>query len=301
MIAKIRSSSRSIVRELGLLDISCCGEAASNSEIHALIELEGQGALSIQELSNQLNLRHSTASRLVARLVERGYAFSKSNVTDRRGKVVSIASPGKTLLARVHASADSRVNAALSVLTPAQRELVSDGLSLYAVGLERSRRRQAYSIRPIKRKDNSTVASIIRSVMTEFGATAKGFAIHDREVDAIFETYQGGRALYLVVTKDDVPLGGGGIQQLKGGSKDTCELQKMYFLAEVRGLGIGEEVLLKLLETAKQRGFTQCYLETTGRMYQAKNLYEKLGFIKLKGPLGNTGHSACEGWYLKTL
>ena len=48
-------------------------------------------------------------------------------------------------------------------------------------------------------------------------------------------------------------------------------------------------------------GYRRCYLETTGRMAQARTLYEKLGFAPLDVPFGRTGHSACDSWYVKEL
>ena len=38
-------------------------------------------------------------------------------------------------------------------------------------------------IRPISAADDATIASIIRTVMPEFGAVGSGFAINDPEVD----------------------------------------------------------------------------------------------------------------------
>ena len=127
----------------------------------------------------------------------------------------------------------------------------------------------------------------------------QGYAIHDPEVDCVYEAYTKERSCFLVIEKNGVVLGGGGIQQLKGGESDTCELQRMYLLPEARGKGAGEQLLHALLSRAKSEGFSQCYLETTASMQQAKRLYEKLGFLQLSQRLGSTGHCACEGWYLK--
>lgn len=152
-------------------------------------------------------------------------------------------------------------------------------------------------IRPIQKEDNLKVASIIREVMTEYGATNIGFAIHDRCVDYIFEEYDKERSIYLVITNDDQEVvGGGGIAQLKGASSDICELQKMYFLKEARGKGLGKALLIELLKYAENYGYTTCYLETTGTMKEARSLYEKTGFKPRSSPLGATGHTACESW-----
>jgi putative acetyltransferase len=53
--------------------------------------------------------------------------------------------------------------------------------------------------RPIRPEDDPAVAAIIRSVMTEFGASGPGFAIHDPEVHAMNAAYSSPRAAYFVV------------------------------------------------------------------------------------------------------
>ena len=87
-------------------------------------------------------------------------------------------------------------------------------------------------IRKISPQDNLAVASIIRTVMPEFGAGGKGFAIHDGEVDDMYRAYSGSRAAYFVCEEDGRIIGGGGVARLEGGAEDTCELKKMYFLPE---------------------------------------------------------------------
>ena len=96
-------------------------------------------------------------------------------------------------------------------------------------------------------------------------------------------------------------VGGGGLSPLQGDAT-VLEIQKMYFLPELRGLGFAKKILEKCFEFAQQQGFQSCYLETTQDLWQAIKLYEKLGFEHLSQPKGNTGHShVCEVWMLKTL
>ena len=156
-------------------------------------------------------------------------------------------------------------------------------------------------VRPIRAEDNAELAFIIRAVMPEFGAGGEGFAIHDREVDDMFSAYSRARSAYFVCELDGEVVGGGGIAHLDGGNADTCELKKMYFLPEARGMGAGQMVLKKCLETARAFGYTYCYLETFNTMTAAMRLYEKNGFEKITGPLGNTRHFACDKFYRITL
>jgi putative acetyltransferase len=159
----------------------------------------------------------------------------------------------------------------------------------------------AHRFRPIEARDDPAVAAIIRAVMPEFGADGPGFAIHDPEVGAMSRAYVGADAVYLVVELDGRVVGGGGIAPLRGGPPGVCELQKMYFLPELRGRGVGRALLLELLERARELGYRSCYLETLSGMDAAQRLYRALGFAPRCAPLGATGHSGCDRWYERDL
>lgn len=137
--------------------------------------------------------------------------------------------------------------------------------------------------------------------MPEFGAGGQGFAIHDSEVDDMYGAYSAARTAYFACEEDGRLLGGGGVAPLAGGASDTCELKKMYFLPEGRGRGLGQMVLSKCIEAAREMGFSYCYLETFNTMKEAMKVYERNGFKQIPGPLGNTGHFACDVFYLLKL
>ena len=160
---------------------------------------------------------------------------------------------------------------------------------------------EAFSLRPITPADDAAMARIIRTVMPEFGAGGCGFAINDPEVDWMSKAYAAPRHAYFVLEQDGEVLGGGGIAPLEGGEAVTCELRKMYFLPEARGLGAGAAMMARCLDAARAAGFRQCYLETLTGMDAAMRLYERSGFRRIDGPMGNTGHGGCNTFYLREL
>ena len=83
------------------------------------------------------------------------------------------------------------------------------------------------------------MAAVIRRVMPEFGADGPGFAIHDPEVEHMHAAYAQPRSAYSVVELDGRVCGGGGVAALADAEADICELRKMYFLPELRGMGAG--------------------------------------------------------------
>ena len=157
------------------------------------------------------------------------------------------------------------------------------------------------AIRQIRSADDAAMAAIIRRVMPAFGATGCGFAINDPEVDWISRAYAEPRHAYFVVEHDGVVLGGGGIAPLSGGDADTCELRKMYFLPQARGIGARAMMMARCLDAARAAGFARGYLETLTGMDAAMRLYERSGFRRIDGPLGATGHGGCDTFYLRDL
>lgn len=157
---------------------------------------------------------------------------------------------------------------------------------------------RTFRLRPIEPKDEAAIAAIIREVMTEFGAVGPGYSINDPEVDFICGAYSQSRCAYFVVEQDGEVVGGAGVAPLDGGDSQTCELRKMYFTPIARGQGAGSAIMRRCLDAARSMGYRRCYLETLGSMSAASRLYERCGFRPIDAPVGATGHSACDRWYM---
>ena len=160
---------------------------------------------------------------------------------------------------------------------------------------------ESIRIREIQKQDNAQMAAIVRDVLMDFGAPKVGTAYADPYLDTLFEVYDVPRAIYFVVESNGKILGGAGIMQLENAEAAICELQKMYFLPDIRGLGFGTKLMNLCLDKAKEFGFESCYIETMTYMDAAQKLYRKSGFEYLDQQIGNTGHNSCEVWMLKKL
>lgn len=156
-------------------------------------------------------------------------------------------------------------------------------------------------IRLIEKKDNPQIAKVIRSVLEDLGAPKVGTAYADEALDNMYETYQKPKSAYFVVVQNEKILGGAGVAQLDNFEDTICELQKMYFLPEARGVGTGAQMMQFCIAKSREFSFTKIYLETMENMSQAQKLYKRSGFEKIEGPLGNTGHYSCPVHMLKSL
>jgi putative acetyltransferase len=155
-----------------------------------------------------------------------------------------------------------------------------------------------FVVRSITPADDPAMATVIRRVMTDYGAVGPGYSINDPEVDFMSRAYSQPRCAFFVVEHDRQVMGGAGIAPLLGADRQTCELRKMYLLPEARGQGAGSALMRRCMDAARSAGYRRCYLETLNSMREAARLYEHCGFQAVTKPLGATGHSACERWYL---
>lgn len=156
-------------------------------------------------------------------------------------------------------------------------------------------------IRTIQKQDNEQIAHVIRQVFIDDNFPKTGTAFADPQLDFMFEAYNTPKAIYFVVEDEGKIVGGAGVSQLENSTENICELQKMYFLKEARGNGIGFQMIRKCLEKAKEFGFEKCYLETLPEMLVAQKLYLKVGFEYICAPMGTTGHTTCPVWMIKEL
>lgn len=159
-----------------------------------------------------------------------------------------------------------------------------------------------YIIREIKPEDNEQVKKVIQSVLVEMGVPKVGTAYEDASLNDMYSKYNQSRMAYFVVEEEGGKIiGGAGIAPLLNGDNKICELQKMYFMPEIRGKGAGASMMQTCLSYAKEQAYEKCYIETMPYMEQARKLYARSGFEALEAPLGDTGHYNCTVWMIRDL
>lgn len=156
-------------------------------------------------------------------------------------------------------------------------------------------------IREIEPQDNQQIEQVIRDCFHEFKIPLEGTAYSDPETSKMFESYQNENDVYFVIESNGEVLGGGGVKPLTDFENEICEIQKMYFSPKIRGKGYGKILFEKCMESAKQLGYKQCYLESASQLKAAIHIYESYGFKHLPNALGNTGHYSCGVWMIKDL
>ena len=156
-------------------------------------------------------------------------------------------------------------------------------------------------IRKLNPDDNKALANVIRRTLEEFKVDKPGTVYFDESTDHLSDIFTVNNCAYFVVEVDGEIAGGGGFYPTDGLPGDTVELVKMYLLNQFRRHGIGQKLLDKCMEEARNSGNSNMYIETMHELTYAIAMYKKNGFYHLDKPLGNTGHTGCDVWMTRKI
>lgn len=132
--ARLQQEVIGFIRAFGLLssDRTPCGQPLPPSDAHALTEIVSEGGLTQRELVDRLRLDRSSVSRLVDRLVARGWV-ERANGPDRRTVRLLATSAGQQVAADVAGARAKRFAALLEAVPPDRRDDVLDAIRLLTV------------------------------------------------------------------------------------------------------------------------------------------------------------------------
>ena len=133
-------------------------------------------------------------------------------------------------------------------------------------------------IRSASNQDEERITALVSNVLAEFG-----LQIDLEETDAdlrdIESSYlKAGGVFEIIEDRQGNLLGTVGLYPV---DESTCELRKMYFVQQARGLGLGKYILERAIAQAKELGFERIVLETASVLKAANHLYVKYGFRPL--------------------
>lgn len=157
-------------------------------------------------------------------------------------------------------------------------------------------------IRPLLYMDIDQIAHVIRKVYDEFGLPHENSAYDDATTDNIYASTRVPGAEYWVIERENGRVVGGcGFYPTKGLPEGCVELVKNFVHPDHRGQGFGAELLDYVINRARIRGYRQIYIETWPELVVSTAMYKSRGFEIIPEMMGNSGHTACTLYMLKTL
>jgi len=155
--------------------------------------------------------------------------------------------------------------------------------------------------RRIEKRDNEILSRLIKKVFEEFGIDRPGTVYTDPTTDRLYELFLTPGSVYWIAEENNEILGGCGIFPTIGLPNGYAELVKFYLSAQSRGKGIGNTLMQKSIESARELAYTHLYLESFPDLSKAVSLYVRNGFTHLDSSLGNSVHFACTIWMERKL
>jgi putative acetyltransferase len=132
-------------------------------------------------------------------------------------------------------------------------------------------------VRPATNQDCQNVKDLVFGVLREYGLDPAPEGI-DRDLDDLQASYIDRGGIFEILEDEDGKLlGTVGLYPL---DESHIELRKMYFSKEIRGQGLGNKTLQRMIDLARKKGFRQISLETASVLKEAIGLYKKFGFIE---------------------
>jgi putative acetyltransferase len=95
------------------------------------------------------------------------------------------------------------------------------------------------------------------------------------ELDALPGSYASPHGRLLLAREADRVMGCAALRPLTAAS---CEMKRLYVRPEYRTLGLGRQMVARLIDEARLIGYSQMFLDTLPTMTGAQRMYERFGF-----------------------
>jgi len=295
LVADIRSASRDLVREFGLMNRTVAGTDLSLSAVHAIIEIGRANGLSAKDLSAFLRLEKSSVSRLVKSLLARGEVREEPSPHDGRSKLLRLTPQGLETLRSIDQFADARVTSALSAMPDTSVHAVLKGLQDYAGAMNKTSEYAGSGPANVPVDINVGYAPGLIgqtvAMMQKHMNHHHGFGAHfecriatdmaefasrlDSPRNEIWRAEINGR-LVGSVSIDGEDLG-----------DNLAHLRWFVVSEDVRGRGVGKALLAQALTFCDELEVRETHLWTVKGLDAARYMYEKSGFLLAEEYIGD--------------
>ena len=123
----------------------------------------------------------------------------------------------------------------------------------------------------------------IRELFLEY-AESLGFSLcfqnFDKELANLPGDYSPPDGRLILALDENKPIGCVALRKLE---KHICEMKRLYIKPEMRGIGLGEQLVRTVIDEAVKIGYMKMRLDTVPKMKEAIDLYSKIGFKEV-GP-----------------
>lgn len=287
LVDSVREASRQMVRELGFMQATLAATPYPPSAVHAILEVGERKSLTAVQLADLLFLEKSSVSRMLGKLVKSGELKESISKVDGRVKHLALTAKGRRTKDGIQAFGRGQVVAALSHVPESQRSRIYQGLSAYAAALEAQRLGKSFLADGCVQIQQGYQPGAIGRVVEMHARFYSRHAGFGRFFECMVAQGLSEFTTRLAEARNGLWLANyagriAGSIAIDGGAADnsTAAHLRWFIVADdVRGTGIGQQLLSEALAFCDRQGFRQSYLWTFKGLDAARRLYEKSGFV----------------------
>lgn len=139
----------------------------------------------------------------------------------------------------------------------------------------------SFHIRPARTADEIDAANLLFEEYAASLPVALGYQGFETELADLPGKYAPPRGELLIAWDEQGrAVGCVGLRPLISGFR--CEMKRLYIAPGARGLRLGKALAEAIIENARERGYSELYLDTLPTMETAVAMYEKMGFRRIE-------------------
>lgn len=273
-IGAVRQFNRFYTRFAGVLDPRFLDTDMSLVEARVLYEIATRNAPVAREIQDVLGIDAGYLSRIIGRMQGRGW-ISRGRGADARLRPITLTSKGRAAFAELDERQRDQVAESIAGLAEADQSTLVAALGT-ARTLLGTGQAEDYSIRTFRAGDMGMVTARQAILYDEgWGWGAPMEALLGEVTSGFLKNFKPGREQCWIAERAGVMAGSIFLVDAGG---DVAQLRLLYVEPWARGLGIGQELVRRCTDFARDAGYGELMLWTHTVLESARRIYEAAGF-----------------------
>jgi DNA-binding MarR family transcriptional regulator/N-acetylglutamate synthase-like GNAT family acetyltransferase len=270
-ISSIRRFNRLLTQRIGVLNDAFLGRGRSLGASRLLFEI-GEAGAELRDLRHRLNLDSGYLSRSLQQLEQEGLINLQYSPDDARVRVAHLTTAGREELAVINQLSDQAAAALLEPLSTRQRQKLTEAMQTIV------RLLNASDIHIATADPSSEAAQIcLQHYYQELNERfSEGFN-ELQSLNPSKDELTPPQGYFVVASLNHQPVGCGGLKC----HANYGEIKRVWVDPSMRGLGLGQRLLEKLEQLARNHHLSVVRLDTHESLHEAQSLYRKLGYLEV--------------------
>ena len=275
VITEIRGFNRFYTNILGLLDQHIIDSGYSLTEARIIFEIGKTDTCTANQLCSILDIDRSYMSKIINKFEKQQLVNRTICSTDNRNIEIHMTDKGKAVLHELGKNANRQIEELILKLNNAEWEELINGIRV--VKKYFSRATKSIKIRPYREDD---IPYVIDRQLSLYEAE-RNFTTDiwkkylTQGVLALVERFDSEKDCIFILECNGSPAGCVAITHTKD---NMAQLRYFFLEPELRGLGVGTDLLNKALSFCREKKYSHVFLWTVSAQEAARILYKKAGF-----------------------